>query len=154
MDDERYRAILAELQHITGGKELVFDECGTCACTVEGTGTVTFHKDSLLGSLGMSLCLGVSLPDPLPCGFVEEVLARALLAWDGGDCMLVQSPDKVLMARVCLPLGAWEQEGPALLLERFGERALSLAAFVKDEEGKAEAFRGDYEHIPSFALRV
>lgn len=154
MDDERYRAILADLQRVTGSKELAFDERGTCAVAVEGTGTVTLYKDYLLASLGVSLPLDASLPDPLPPGLIDEVLVRALLAWDGDDCMLTQSPDRVLTARACLPLRAWEQEGAASLLERFCERALSLATLLKDEESKADAFRTDYEHIPSFALRV
>ena len=91
MDEERYRAVLTDLQQVVGGNPLEFDEHGVCYLVWEGAGTL---------------------------------------------------------------LAAWEQEGPARLLDRFGERAHSLSALLADEADKADTFRTEKEFIPSFALRV
>ncbi len=154
MDEERYRAVLADLERAAGGGPLAFNEHGVCYLAWEGVGTLALHKEFLLNSIGISMRLVAALPDPLLPDFVEEVLRRAFLAWDGGDCLLAQTPDGELEARVSLPLVAWEQEGPAHLLDRFGERAHALCALLVDETAKADTFRGEKEFIPSFALRV
>ena len=154
MDEERYRAVLTDLQQVVGGNPLEFDEHGVCYLVWEGAGTRALRKEFLLNSIGISMRLAAVLPDPLLPDFVEEVLERAFLAWDGGDCLLAQTPDGGLEAQVSLPLAAWEQEGPARLLDRFGERAHSLSALLADEADKADTFRTEKEFIPSFALRV
>lgn len=154
MDEERYRAVLGELQQAMGSAPLEFNEHGVCYLVWEGVGTVALRKEFLLNSIGISMRLVTALPDPLPPGFAEEVLERAFLAWDGGDCLLAQTPDGGLEAQVSLPLAAWEQEGPARLLDRFGKRAHSLSALLADEADKADTFRAEKEFIPSFALRV
>ena len=48
MDEERYRAVLTDLQQVVGGNPLEFDEHGVCYLVWEGAGTLALRKEFLL----------------------------------------------------------------------------------------------------------